>query len=89
MTKNNNFSLKKWFYILMTIILMNIIILGLFSVISSTISNSFLNDLGNTNFPLIKNTLLVDLMHDGLRGNVTNALLLAATGGLKQKKMKL
>ncbi|MBX9838054.1 MAG: MCP four helix bundle domain-containing protein, partial [Silvanigrellaceae bacterium] len=86
MIKSNNFSLKKWFYILIIIILTNIIILGLFSVVSSTISNNFLNNLGDTNFPLIKNTLLVDMMHDGLRGNVTNALLITATGGSQAEK---
>ncbi|APJ03679.1 HAMP domain-containing methyl-accepting chemotaxis protein [Silvanigrella aquatica] len=83
---NKNFSLKKWFLLLMIVVLSNILILGTFSVFSSFISNGYINNLGNNFFPLMKNTLLVDMVHDGLRGNVTDALLLTLTNAPQSEK---
>ncbi len=70
----------------MIVIISNILILGVFSIFSSFISNGYINKLGNNFFPLMKNTLLVDMVHDGLRGNVTDAILLALINGPQSEK---
>ncbi|WP_338636035.1 HAMP domain-containing methyl-accepting chemotaxis protein [Spirobacillus cienkowskii] len=72
---DKNFTLKKRFKILVFSVLFNLVFLGLFGIYSSYVSNKNMDESFNKFFPLLKNILLVDMLHDGLKGNVTRAVL--------------
>ncbi|WGL60535.1 methyl-accepting chemotaxis protein [Pigmentibacter sp. JX0631] len=79
MENNKDFSLKKWYKIFIIMIVSNILILGIFSFISATLSNSYLNGINETYVPLLKTAMSIDMYHDGLRGNVISALYASLT----------
>lgn len=86
MESNKDFSLKKWYKIFIIMIVTNILILGIFSFVSATLTNSYLNEINETYVPLLKNAMLIDMYHDGLRGNVVNAMYASLTNAQQSEK---
>ena len=70
----NSFSLKKWYKVFITIVTINFLILGLFGFISASILNNYLNEINESYVPILKAAMKIDMLHDGMRGNVVNAL---------------
>ena len=86
MESNKNFSLKRWYKIFIVMIVSNIFILGVFSFISASLSNSYLNEINETYVPLLKTAMSIDMYHDGMRGNVLGALYVSSTNASQAEK---
>lgn len=80
------FSLKKWYKVFIIIVISNILILGLFSFISATITNYYLKNINDIYVPLLKTAMQIDMYHDGLRGNVISAMYSSVTNASQAEK---
>ncbi len=82
----NSFSVKKWYKIFITIVTINFLILGLFGFLSASVLNNYLNEINESYVPILKSAMKIDMLHDGLRGNVVNALYLAIKNAAPTEK---
>ncbi|WP_186646981.1 HAMP domain-containing methyl-accepting chemotaxis protein [Fluviispira vulneris] len=86
---NFKVSLKKRFYLLMFIVFINMFIIAIFSLYSNYQSSKSLTSLSNLYFPAIQNSILADMIHDGLRANVNLALFQMLNGSTSEDKVEI
>ncbi|BBH53685.1 methyl-accepting chemotaxis protein [Fluviispira sanaruensis] len=82
-------SLKKRFYLLMFIVFINMFIIAMFSVYTNFQASKSLTSLSNLYFPAVQNSILADMLHDGLRANVNIALFHMLDGSTSEDKVEI
>lgn len=73
---------KLWFLCLGLIFTM--VTVGVMSFWSSKVITHALKEAEGTDIPMVRNMALVDMMHDGIRGNVLNAILVSGSKDPKE-----
>ncbi|MBL7557447.1 MAG: methyl-accepting chemotaxis protein [Bdellovibrionaceae bacterium] len=70
-------SITRQIWALTAVLILGLVLIGTFSYVKSGQLLSSLNDVSKTQLPATRNMLLADMMHDGLRAVVYNAIVAA------------
>lgn len=77
-------SITRQIWALTTILISGLILIGFFSYVKSGQLLSSLNNVSKTQLPATRNMLLADMMHDGLRAVVYNAIVAAEHDNIEE-----